>query len=194
MSSTTLDGATVLDAVFRNRNDLFLKCCPGIINFCLSSCRLKTSTTQTPKRAQRARWRVQKWFQERDKPSRGKKCRKPQPIVKKMSFSISKKIRVWLKQGKRDRKLLNQLRSQTKMTSAHPLWSVLREDPENERWFTWPGRLWTKKRAKIVWWDASKLELSRTWNQIQTLLWKVGSVKKTKLWIVKSQKCPNIVS
>jgi len=60
MSSTALDGATVLDAVFRNRNDLFLKCCPGIINFCISSCRLKTSTTQTPKRAQRARWRVQK--------------------------------------------------------------------------------------------------------------------------------------
>ena len=45
----------VVDVFFRNGNYLFLKCCPGIINSCLNSCRLKTSTPQTPKRAERAR-------------------------------------------------------------------------------------------------------------------------------------------
>jgi len=42
---------TVVDVDFRNRNYLFLKCCPGIINFCLNSCRLKISTQLRPKRA-----------------------------------------------------------------------------------------------------------------------------------------------
>jgi len=46
---------TVVDVIFRNGCYAFLKCCPGINNFCLNSCRLKTSTPQTPKRTERAR-------------------------------------------------------------------------------------------------------------------------------------------
>ena len=42
--------------VFQNRTCLLFECCPGIINFCLHSCRLKTSTPQKPKRAERVRW------------------------------------------------------------------------------------------------------------------------------------------
>ena len=44
---------TVVDAFFRNGIFLFLECCPGIINYCRNGCRLKTSTPQTPQRAER---------------------------------------------------------------------------------------------------------------------------------------------
>ena len=44
---------TVVDVVLRRRNGncVFLTCCPGIINYCLNSCRLKTFTSETSKRA-----------------------------------------------------------------------------------------------------------------------------------------------
>ena len=45
---------TVVDVFFWNENDLFLKRCPGMINSCLNSYRLKISTPQMPKRAERA--------------------------------------------------------------------------------------------------------------------------------------------
>ena len=40
-----------------NHPHFFLECCPGpgIINYCLNSCRLKPSTPQPPKRAEHAR-------------------------------------------------------------------------------------------------------------------------------------------
>jgi len=41
----------------------------GYINYCLNSCRLKTSTPQTPKRAERARQRAQEQSQETHKPN-----------------------------------------------------------------------------------------------------------------------------
>jgi len=46
--------STVIDTCFTDGNDLFLKCCPGIVNYCLNSCWMKNSP-QTPKRAERAR-------------------------------------------------------------------------------------------------------------------------------------------
>jgi len=48
----------VVDVNFRNGNHLFTNCCPGIINISdsLNGCRLKTSTPQSPKRAQRMCW------------------------------------------------------------------------------------------------------------------------------------------
>ena len=53
-----LESFTVV-VFFQNGKYLFLKCCLGIINHCLHSCRLKPSTTQTLKHAERARWRAQ---------------------------------------------------------------------------------------------------------------------------------------
>ena len=47
----------LVDVYSRSENYVFLKCCPGTINSCLNSYRLKTSTPQTPKRAKRARAR-----------------------------------------------------------------------------------------------------------------------------------------
>jgi len=67
---------------FRNRKFLFLKCCPGIINYCLNICRLKNSTPPTPKRAERARYLAQEQEKERDKPNFEKNVGKPHQFVK----------------------------------------------------------------------------------------------------------------
>jgi len=65
---------------FRNRKNSLLKCCPGIIECCLNICRLKNSTPQTPKRAERARLRAQEQVQESDKPKFEKTCWKTPSI------------------------------------------------------------------------------------------------------------------
>jgi len=77
---------TVVDVFFWNENDLFLKCCPGIINSCLNSYRLKISTPQMPKRAERACERATEQVQEKENPHFEQNVEKTNQLVKKMSF------------------------------------------------------------------------------------------------------------
>jgi len=46
---------TVVDVDCRDGNDLFIKCCPGVINYRLNRCRLTKNldnSSHTPKRAE----------------------------------------------------------------------------------------------------------------------------------------------
>ena len=46
----------VVDVDFRTRNYALINCCPGVINVSRNFSRVRTSTPQTPQRAQQARW------------------------------------------------------------------------------------------------------------------------------------------
>jgi len=85
---------TIAEVFFRNGNYLFFKCCRGVINYCLNTCRLKSSTPQTPKCAKRACQCAQEQVQERYKPKYEKNLEKNDQYVKKILFFDSEKIKV----------------------------------------------------------------------------------------------------
>lgn len=105
---------TIVDVVssFRNENDSFSKRCPGMVNFCLISCRPKTSTPQTSKRAERARWRAQEYSRYKKETSQLVMSKNPINLWKKCHLLLPKNKNhsmIRPKQGKREMKQLDHI-------------------------------------------------------------------------------------
>ena len=80
---------TLVDVDVRNGHYLVINSCPGVMHHSRNSFRLRTSSLRTPKRIQRARWRVQEQTQENEEQNCKKNVGKSDQLLRKCHLETS---------------------------------------------------------------------------------------------------------